>query len=149
MSLSDHVRYLRALKGGPSNADMQQVLGDEDTSLYFAIEQRYRDVSTNEIIPKIAAYYHVPVEELQWHRVRSRRALALHIHAALQNHATVTLRLRTGETLMGRPVWWDLAAIGLQPADEEGLIVVQRQAVIDWEGSEEGHAPDRTAVSVR
>jgi hypothetical protein len=147
MSLGDHLRYLRALNGGPSNADLQQVLGDDDTSLYFAIEQRYRDVSTDEIIPKLAAYYHVPIEELQWHRARSRKALALHIHAALQNHAAVTLRLRTGETLIGRPVWWDLAAIGLQPAGEEDLIVVQRHAVIDWEGSEEGHAPDRTAVS--
>ncbi len=149
MSLSDQLRYLRALNGGPSNADLQQVLGDAGTSLYFAIEQRYRDVSTDEIIPKIAAYYHVPVEELQWHRTRSRKALALHVHAALQNHATVTLRLRTGETLTGLPVWWDLAAIGLQPIGEEDLIVVQRHAVIDWEGSEEGHAPDHMATSAR
>jgi uncharacterized protein YijF (DUF1287 family) len=137
MSLSDHLRYLRALNGGPSNADLQQALGDEDTSLYFAIEQRYRDVSTDEIIPKIAAYYRVPVEELHWHRARSRKALALHVHAAIQNHDLVALRLRNGETLIGHPVWWDLAAIGLQPIGEEDLIVVQRHAVIDWEGSAE------------
>ncbi|CAG0933720.1 hypothetical protein TFLX_03197 [Thermoflexales bacterium] len=135
MSLSDHLRYLRALHGGPSNADLRQVLSEEDTGLYFAIEQRYRDVSTADILPKIAAYYHVPVEELQWHRARSRKALALHIHAALQDHAIVALRLRTGETLIGYPVWWDLAAIGLQPIGEEDLVVVQRHAVIDWEGS--------------
>ena len=136
MSLSDHLRYLRAVHGGPSNTDLKQVLGDEDTRLYFAIEQHYRDVSTDEIIPKIAAYYHVPVEELQWHRARSRKALALLVHAAIQNHDLVALRLRTGETLIGHPVWWDLAAIGLQPIGEEDLIVVQRHAVIDWEGSE-------------
>ena len=136
MSLSDHLRYLRALNGGPSNADLVQVLGEDDTSLYFAIERRYRDVSTGEILPKIAAYYHVPFEELQWHRARSRKALALHIHDAIQNHETVALRLCTGETLIGHPVWWDLAAIGLQPTGEEDLIVVQRHAVIDWEGSE-------------
>lgn len=136
MSLSDHLRYLRALHGGPSNVDLLQVLGEEDTGLYFAIEQHYRDVSTDEIIEKIAAYYHVPVEELQWHRARSRKALALHIHAAIQNRETVTLHLRTGETLTGLPVWWDLAAIGLQPSGEEDLVVVQRHAVIDWDGSE-------------
>lgn len=136
MSLSDHLRYLRALNGGPPNADLVQALGEEGTRLYFAIEKRYRDVSTDEIIAKIAAYYHVPVEELQWHRARSRKALALHIHNAIQNHETVTLRLRTGETLIGRPVWWDLAVIGLRPIGEEDLIVVQRHAVIDWEGSE-------------
>ncbi len=136
MSLRDQLRYLRALNGGLSYVDLSQVLGEEDTSLYFAIEQRYRDVSTDEIIPKIAVYYHVPVEELQWHRARSRKALALHVHAAMQNHETVTLRLRTGETLIGRPAWWDLAAIGLQPIGAEDLIVVQRHVVIDWEGSE-------------
>ena len=135
MSLSDQLRYLRALNGGLSNADLKQVLGEEDTGLYFAIEQRYRDVSTDDLIAKIAAYYHVPVEELQWHRARSRKALARHIHAAMQKQETVTLRLRTGETLVGRPVWWDLAAIGLQPLGEEDLIIVQRHAVIDWSGS--------------
>ena len=135
MSLSDHLRYLRALNGGPSATDLREALGEESAGLYFAIEQRYRDVSTNEILPAIAAYYHVPVEELQWHRVRSRRALALHVHAAIQDHDLVALRLRTGETLIVHPVWWDLAAIGLQPTGEEDLIVVQRHAVIDWEGN--------------
>jgi hypothetical protein len=135
MSLSDHLRYLRALHGGPSNADLREVLGADDTNLYFAIEQRYRDVSTDEIIPKIAAYYHVPVDELQWHRTRSRKALALHIHTAIPNHDLVALRLRNGETLIGHPVWWDLAAIGLQLIGEADLVVVQRHAVIDWEGS--------------
>lgn len=135
MSLSDHLRYLRALNGGPSNADLGQVFSEEDTGLYFAIEQRYRDVSTNDILPKIAAYYRVPVEELQWHRARSRKALALHVHAAIQHHDLVALRLRNGETLIGHPVWWDLAAIGLQLIGEEDLTIVQRHAVIDWEGS--------------
>jgi hypothetical protein len=135
MSLSDHLRYLRALHGGPSNADLRQVFSEEDTGLYFAIEQRYRDVSTDDILPKIAAYYGVPVEELQWHRARSRKALALHVYTAMQNHDIVALRLRTGETLLGHPVWWDLAAIGLQLIGEEDLIIVQRHAVIDWESS--------------
>lgn len=134
MSLSDHLRHLRALNGGPSNADLREVLSADDTGLYFAIEQHYRDVSTDEILPKIAAYYRVPVEELQWHRARSRKALALHVHTAIQNHELVALRLRTGETLIGHPVWWDLAAIGLQLIGEEDLIIVQRHAVIDWEG---------------
>ena len=141
MSLSDHLRYLRALHGGPSNTDLAQALGEEDVGLYFAIERHYRDVSTDDILPKIAAYYHVPVEELQWHRARSRKALALHVHAAIQSHDLVALRLRDGETLLGHPVWWDLAAIGLQPIGEEDLIVVQRHAVIDWEGSGGGQAP--------
>jgi hypothetical protein len=136
MSLSDHLRYLRALSGGPSSADLKAALGEEGVKLYFAIERHYRDVSTDEILPKIAAYYHVSVKELQWHRARSRKALALHVHAAIQNHELVALRLRTGETLIGHPVWWDLAAIGLQPIGEEDLVIVQRHAVIDWEGSE-------------
>ena len=141
MSLSDHLRYLRALNGGPSNTDLKEALGEEGVKLYFAIERHYRDVSSDEILPKIAAYYHVPVEELQWHRARSLKALALHVHTAIQNHDLVALHLRTGETLIGHPVWWDLAAIGLQPIGEEDLVIVQRHAVIDWEGSGGEQAP--------
>jgi hypothetical protein len=135
MSLSDHLRYLRALNGGPATDTLREALGEDGVGLYFAIERHYRDVSTDEILPKIAAYFRAPVEELQWHRARSRKALALHVHAAIQNHDLVALRLRTGETLIGHPVWWDLAAIGLQPIGDEDLVVVQRHAVIDWEGS--------------
>jgi hypothetical protein len=42
--------------------------------------------------------------------------------------------LRTGETMAGQVRWWDLGAFGLE-LDEKALVVVQRHAVLDWEGA--------------
>lgn len=135
MSLSDHLRFLRAMRGGPSLVEVCAAIGEPSGARVRAIELHYRDVSDDEIIERLAAYYAVPAAELQWHRARSRRALALHVHAAMQANREVTLHLRSRETLRGQPVWWDLAAIGLQPEGGGPLLVVQRHAVIDWEGS--------------
>lgn len=134
MSLGDHLRYLRAMRGGPNLIEIGEASGAPAARLRL-IEQRYSDPSDDATIQKLAAYYGVTAEELQWHRVRLRRNLALHVHAAMQAGRPVTLRLRGGEAVTGRPVWWDLGAIGLQPEDGGPLLVIQRHAVIDWEGS--------------
>jgi len=136
MSLGDHLRYLRAVRGGPGLIEVSQAIGVASAARLGQIEQRYSDPSDDATLEKLAVYYAVPVEELQWHRARLRRNLALHVHAAMQAGQQVTLRLRTGEAVSGHPVWWDLGAIGLQPADGGALLVIQRHAVIDWEGSQ-------------
>ena len=135
MSLGDQLRYLRALHGGGSFEDLQATLGHDTLVMLRQVEQRYREVSDVAFVDRLAAYYGIPAEELHWHRARSRKALALHVHAAMQSRQPITLRLRNGETLTGTPAWWDLAAIGLQPLDGGSLIVVQRHAVIDWDGA--------------
>jgi len=132
MSLGDQLRYLRAMRGGPSLRDVAAAIGETSASVHGAIERRYCDPSSDALVEKLAAYYGVPIEELHWHRVRLRRNLALHVLAAMKEDRSVTLRLRNGETLRGRPAWWDLSAIGLEPDDGGTLIVVQRHAVIDW-----------------
>ena len=134
MSLGDQLRYLRALKGGPSLTDIYAAIGEVSAARIREIEQRYRDPSDDALVEKLAAYYGVPVADLQWHRARPRKALSLHILAALTAQQPVTLHLRSGETLSGQPLWWDLGAIGLQPLDGGSLVVVQRHAVIDWDG---------------
>jgi hypothetical protein len=45
------------------------------------------------------------------------------------------LHIRSGETLAGRIIWWDLGAAALQ-LDGGELLVVQRHAVIDWRAIE-------------
>lgn len=134
MSLSDQLRFLRARQGGSDFSGIDALFGKATVVQLHLIEQRQRDVSDDAIIEKLATYYHVPVEELQWHRRRSRKALSRHLLDAVQAERPVRLQLRNGETLAGRVLWWDLAAIGLQLPDES-LLVVQRHAVIDWDGT--------------
>ncbi len=132
MSLGDHLRFLRAMRGGPPISVITAQLDEADRRKVRHIELRYRDTSDEDIVRSLAGCYGVPVEELMWHRARSRRSLSDYLLAVSSESRPAELRLRSGEVLVGNVVWWDLAAIGLQPADGHPLIVVQRHAVVDW-----------------
>lgn len=132
MSLGDHLRFLRAMRGGPAISAFAETLSEAEQREAHKIERRYRDTSNEDIVRKLASCYGAPVEELMWHRARSRRDLSDYLLAVNSQNRVAELRLRCGETLTGRVMWWDLAAIGLQPEDGQALIVVQRHAVIDW-----------------
>ena len=134
MSLGDHLRHLRALH----QVDMDDIVaaaGDPYRKIYILIEQKYTDISDDLLVERLAAFYKLPVAELQWHRARSRKALGQYIAAAIHSGQAVKLRLRNGDTLLGRPAWCDHGAIGLEMRAGEPLVVVQRHAVIDWAGA--------------
>ncbi|MCS7061487.1 MAG: hypothetical protein RMN25_10025 [Anaerolineae bacterium] len=128
MSLGDHLRFLRAMRGGVQSSGMSEA----DRRKVRELELRYRDTSDDELVHRLADYYGVPVEELMWHRARSRRSLSDYLLAVHSQNRPAELRLRCGEVLTGRVLWWDLAAIGLCVAEDRPLVVVQRHAVIDW-----------------
>ncbi len=154
MSLGDQLRFLRAMKGGPSTREIAQAIGLERTTPLREIEQRYREIGDDALLEKLAAYFQVSVEELKWHRARYRKALSRFLEEALQHGKRVHLHLRSGETLTGKVMWWDLGAAGLQP-DEGELLVVQRHAVIDWEPAtaegeqSTGAPPDQSSIASR
>ncbi len=50
----------------------------------------------------------------------------------MKSKESVRLKLRTGDSMDGLVVWWDLGAIGLDVEGEGHVTVVQRHAVIDW-----------------
>jgi transcriptional regulator with XRE-family HTH domain len=133
VSLGDELRYLRASHGGGNLGEIEEEVGLEPGTLRY-MEQRYRRVGEDdEVLAKIAAYYNVPLEKLQWHRERYRKALSAVLQQSLESETVARFELRTGETLAGRVCWWDLGAFGLEPEGGEPLIVVQRHAVLDWE----------------
>ncbi len=135
MSLGDELRYLRAFHGGGDLQGIEEEMGLEIGTLRY-IEQRYRRMGEDdEELAKIAAYYGVSLEKLQWHRERYRKALSAYLHRAMEDESSVRLELRTGETVAGRVRWWDLGAFGLEPEGGGPLTVVQRHAVLDWEGA--------------
>jgi len=134
MSLGDELRYLRAFRGGGNLRQTEEEIGLQPGTLRY-IEQRYRRVGENDdVLAKIAAYYNVPLERLQWHRERYRKALSAYLHQAMESGTVARFELRTGETLTGRIRWWDLGAFGLEPEGGGPLTVVQRHAVLDWQG---------------
>ena len=136
MSLGDELRYLRAMRGGPSYNDIQERLGLPQGTLWW-LERKYCLVGEDdEVLERLAAYYHTTLENLQFHRKRYRKALSVYLDQAKKSGQEVNVLLRTGEWLRGRVLWWDLAAFGLQ-TEEWGPTVVQRHAVIDWEGADE------------
>jgi hypothetical protein len=92
MSLSDHLRYLRALNGGPSNADLEAWAKRAGCILHRAAIAMSAQMNSFE--SRRTTYR----RGMQWHRP-PRKALALHVHAAIQNHEVVALRLRDGELI--------------------------------------------------
>jgi hypothetical protein len=142
MSLGDYVRLLRAQQGGHDHAAFAAAYGGAATKQLHLLEMRQRDISDDALLEKIAAFYHVPLAEVQWHRQRSRKALSQYLLDAELAARAITLRLRTDEVVTGELRWWDLAAIGLKQIDGS-VLVVQRHAVVDWEGSETQPQPDQ------
>ncbi|MDH7485784.1 MAG: hypothetical protein QHJ81_05845 [Anaerolineae bacterium] len=131
MSLGDYLRYLRAVKGGPTPWEIADATG-VPSSIYRQMEQRYRAVGDEEALVKLAGYFQVPVEELRWRFDWPRKALSAALVAAQEEGRPIRLHLRTGESFAGRVEWWDLGAVLLTLADGQ-QVVVQRHVVERWE----------------
>lgn len=136
MSLADHLRYLRAMKGGIDTDTIAGAIGLESSQKINEAELRYRAVDDETLIEKLADFYGRPLSEFQWHNARPRKYLTFYIARVLETKEAVSLTLRSGETLRGTAAWWDLGSIGLRTTDGR-LLVVQRHAVIDWPGATE------------
>ena len=132
MSLGDELRYLRAFRGGENLMKIEEEMGLEPGTLRY-MEQRYRCVGEDDgILAKIASYYNVPLETLQWHRERYRKALSGYLHETMEQQTTARFELRTGEMIEGRVKWWDLGAFELESGADGLSTVVQRHAVVNW-----------------
>ena len=135
MSLGDELRYLRAFHGGEDLESIEETTGVPRGTIRMW-EQRYRRVGEDdEMLARLADYYNAPLEELKFHRERYRKALSAVLYRSEENDQVVQFQLRTGETMEGCVRWWDLGSFGLEREGAE-FTVVQRHAVIDWEGSE-------------
>lgn len=129
MSLSDHLRYLRALNDGEAPEAIYQTIGVDKGVM--AAETAYHPVRDEELVVKLADYYKRPLAEFQWHNARPRKFLTFYLAEALRTKTPVELRLRSGQVLAGMAEWWDLGSVGLR--EENGrLLVIQRHAVVDW-----------------
>mgnify|MGYP001028997819 CR=1 FL=1 len=130
MSLGDYLRYLRALKGGPTPWEIQEATGIP-SGLYCHIEQRYREIGDDETMRKLAAYFGVPFGELARRKPKYRKALSAALASSLKRRTPIRLILRSGHEFTGQVCWWDLGAT-LLALDDGDEVVVQRHMVDDW-----------------
>jgi sRNA-binding regulator protein Hfq len=131
MSLSDHLRILRALDGGTTPDEIAARLEMERlTGIAFA-EQIYRPVTNELVIEKLAEYYGRSLEEFHWHNERPRKFLTFSLAEALRTQVPISFTLRSGEILTGQVEWWDLSSVGLRQGNGR-LLVVQRHVITDW-----------------
>lgn len=131
MSTGDYVRYLRAVKGGPTPLDIQEATG-VPSGTYRQLEQRYREIGDEEDLRKLADYFGVPAEELLERSTWTRKDLSRALVEAREMQRPIQLRLRNGETISGQVKWSDLGAALLQLQDGRE-VVVQRHFVDRWE----------------
>jgi len=131
MSLGDYVRYLRAVKGGPTPWEIEAASGIP-AGIYRQIEQRYRAIGEEQLLEKMATYYQVAPDELRWRQNWPRKGLTAALVDAQESARPLTLILRSGEVLTGAVLWWDLGAVELQEANGAS-VVVQRHIVDRWE----------------
>lgn len=131
MSASDYLRYLRAVKGGPTPQDIENATG-VPAGAYRQIEQRYRAMGNEEELASLAAYFEVPVEELTGRVEWTRKALSAALVEAVEMNAPISLELRSGQTVTGTVQWSDLGAALLQLEDGQE-VVVQRHMVDRWQ----------------
>ena len=134
MSLGDYLRFLRAMRDGPTPWEIQEAT-EVPSSIYRHLEQRYREMGDEDTIQKLAEYFEVPVEELQQRKTKYRKALSAALLEAKTNDQSIRLILRSGHTFEGRIGWWDLGATLVRLADGEE-IVIQRHIVDDWQVTE-------------
>jgi transcriptional regulator with XRE-family HTH domain len=131
MSANDYLRYLRAVKGGPTPQDIEIATG-VPAGAYRQIEQRYRAMGSEEELASLAGYFGVPVEELIGRVEWTRKALSAALVEAIELDAPIRLELRSGHQVTGKVQWSDLGAALLQLEDGQE-VVVQRHMVDRWQ----------------
>lgn len=131
MSTGDYVRYLRAVKGGPTPQDIESATG-VTAGAYRQIEQRYRAIGSEEELGRLAEYFGVPVEELTNRSEWTRKALSAALVEARELDAPIRLEMRNGHAITGKVGWSDLGAALIQ-LEDGSEIVVQRHIVDRWQ----------------
>ena len=136
MSLSDYIKYQRALKGGLTPWEIAEGSGVSSRDVHL-LEVKHRRMGENDaMLEKLADYFGVPLAELTSRREAYRKRLVTFLEECIGGQRPVALKLEGGEEVEGVPVWYSREAIALRSegdTEESGdLCIVQRAWVADW-----------------
>lgn len=147
MSLSDYIKYLRAVKGGVTPWEIAEASGVAASEVHL-IEVKHRRVGDDDdTLAKLADYFGVPLEELTGRRDSYRKMLTQFLEESKRKEAQVTFTLESGEEVSGKIDWFSREAVALVPGSgggdgsegsESDPYIVQRGWVAGWRGELEG-----------
>jgi hypothetical protein len=131
MSLSDELRYLRALHGGAEPYELEQATGVPHY-VYSFMEKKYARVGDDDVLGKVAEFYQVPVEKLLAERERYRKRLTQFLADVTAQRRPIRLRLRGDAVAAGTVERSDRLIVSLRQPDGSE-VVAYRHNVVDWE----------------
>lgn len=134
MSLSDYIKYLRAVKGGLTPWEIAEGSGVPARDIHL-LEVKHRRMGDDDgSLQKIAVFFDVPVEDLIDRREAYRKRLTEFLHESRESETPVALRLESGMEISGAIQWYSREAVAIAPQDEDSSspYIVQRGWVSDW-----------------
>ena len=138
MSLSDYIKYLRAVNGGLTPWEIAEGSGVSAREIHLLEVKHRRIGEDDEMLGKLASFFNVPVEELMRRRDAYRKRLTTFLEESQEHASAVVLKLEDGEEIEGEVAWFAREAVAIEPmrpdgaTDGDGAIVVQRGWVADW-----------------
>jgi hypothetical protein len=139
MSLSDYIKYLRAVNGGLTPWEIAEGSGVPAREIHL-LEVKHRRMGENEaMLQKLADYFKVQPQELTRRRDAYRKRLTAFLDVNSEEDESVVLLLEGGEEVSGKIVWYGREAVAIQPqqtATRKTILnepyIVQRGWVADW-----------------
>ena len=132
MSLSDYLKFMRAMKGGVTPWEIADATGVPSKEIHL-LEVKHRRMGEDDaMLSKLAQYFEVPVEELTRRRDSFRKRLTGFIADRQRTLEPVTFVLESGEALHGTIAWFGREAVALQLDDDGHPLVIQRAMIAEW-----------------
>lgn len=134
MSLSDYIKYLRAMQGGGTPWEIAEASGVPAGAIHL-LEVKHRRVGEDdEQLQKLATYFNVPVEDLTTRREAYRKRLTFFLDDLAESDSPIALKMEHGDVLEGTVLWYAREALALVPSNEPESqpYIVQRSWIADW-----------------
>src|SRR5215216_6164134 len=106
MSLSDYLKFMRAMKGGVTPWEIADATGVPSKEIHLLEVKHRRMGDEDAMLAKLAEYFAVPLEELTRRRDGFRKRLTGFIADRQRTGEPVTLVLESGEALRGVIRWF-------------------------------------------
>jgi hypothetical protein len=149
MSLSDYIKYLRAVNGGATPWEIAEACGVPAGEIHL-IEVKHRRVGEDDsALEKLASYFNVEPAELTGRREAYRKLLTQMLEECKQNSTEIAVKLESGEEIEGTVAWYSREAVALVPresGEESSPYIVQRPWVADWRRAGEAEWQVASAV---
>ncbi|MEO8287758.1 MAG: hypothetical protein ABI670_15120 [Chloroflexota bacterium] len=133
MSLSDYIKFQRALKGGLTPWEIAEASGVPARDVHLMEVKHRRMGEDDATLVQLASYFGVPLQDLTARREAYRKRLTYFLEDCRREPVAMDLQLESGEVVSGSVVWYSREAIALQSGEQEAdVVVVQRPWIADW-----------------